>query len=239
LTGALIDVMDAPDPALAAIAAWALGRIGDAQAIPALRKAFSGAKYHSVRAHAVRALGTLRDKESIPSLLQEIKSDSDLGLKVVCASSLSKLRVAEAAPELLHILYVDNYPQSRRELGMCVARLLNAEGRYIELSRSLYEYPGTASTREMDSVRGIVSKKFVGRDDVIQQLTESRDQFAQGLLDLGYQPLLTVINFLVLEETEPGCRQILLEAGACMHEFSLQRMEYLLLALVAMEKCIR
>jgi len=239
LVEALVEVMEAPDPALAVIAAWALGRMGGVQAIPALRRAFTGAKYHSVRAHAARALGTLGDRDSIPYLLEEVRSDADLGLKVACASSLSKLRVVEAAPELLDILYIDSYPQSRREMGMCVARLLEAETEYIELSRTLYEDPGTALAREVDGIRGSISKKIIHREDIVQHLIDARDKFSQGQLREGYQPLLIVINFLVLDEIDSACRQILLESGTRMHEFGLDRMEYLILAIVAMERCLK
>lgn len=239
LTEALIDVMEAPDPALAVIAAWALGRMGDMQAVPALSKAFSGAKYHSVRAHAARALGTLGDRDSIPSLMAEIRGDADLGLKVACASSLSKLRVAEAAPELLHILYIDSYPQSRREMGMCVARLLDAEVKYIDLARGIYDDPGTALAREVDVIRGILGRKLMNREEILSHLLTSREQFAQGQLEQGYQPLLTVISLLVLEEIHPLSRDILLESGTRMHEFGPDRIEYLLLGLVAMEQCFK
>jgi HEAT repeat protein len=209
------------------------------QALPALRKAFMAAKYRSVRAHAARALGTLGDRESIPFLMEEVRNNPDLGLKVACVSSLSKLRVFEAAPDLLHILYIDSYPQSRREMGMCVARLLEAESEYIELSRSLYEDPGTTLAREVDGLRGSILKNLGDRDEIVQHLIESRERFALGLLRQGVQPLLTVINFIVLEEIDPACREILLEAGTRMHEFGPDRMEYLILAIVAMERCLK
>ncbi len=239
LVEALIEVMEAPDPALAVIAAWALGRIGDVQALPALRRVFREAKYHSVRAHAARALGTLGDRESIPFLMKEVQSDSDLGMKAACASSLSKLRVTEAAPELLDILYVDSYPQSRREMGMCVARLLEAETRYIELSRSFYEDPGTALAREVDVLRNIMGKSSSEREEMLSALLAARQQFAQGQLKQGFQPFLSVIQSLAEQESDTPCRQILFEAGSRMDEFGTNRMEYLILAIVAMEKCLK
>ena len=88
LMQALIQVMEGPDPALSVIAAWALGRIGNIKAIPALQNVFHHSKYRSVRAHAARALGTLGDIDSIPSLLKEAQNNPDLGLRVACASSL-------------------------------------------------------------------------------------------------------------------------------------------------------
>jgi hypothetical protein len=124
LIQALIDVMKGPDPALSVSAAWALGRVGSVRAIPALQNAFQHSKYRSVKAHAARALGTLGDTDSIPALMEQVRSNPDLGLRVACASSLGKLKVTEATPDLLEILYIDSYPQSRREMGLSLARLL-------------------------------------------------------------------------------------------------------------------
>src|SRR5690606_17489245 len=78
LIQALIAVMEGPDPALSAIVAWALGRMGSQTAIPALRKVFIHSKYRSVRAHAARALGTVGDRESIPMLIEHVRSNADL-----------------------------------------------------------------------------------------------------------------------------------------------------------------
>jgi HEAT repeat protein len=122
-------MMEGPDPALSVIAAWALGRQGSGRAIPALQNAFQASKYRSVKAYAARALGTLGDTESIPALLQQVQSDPDLGLRIACASSLGKLQVMEATPDLLQILYMDSYPQSGREMGLSLARLLDAESK--------------------------------------------------------------------------------------------------------------
>jgi hypothetical protein len=168
-----------------------------------------------------------------------VRGDVDLGVKVACASSLSKLRVVDAAPDLLHILYIDSYLQSRREMGMCLARLLESEAKYIELSRSLDDDPGTALAREVDNIWGRLIKKFVAGDDILPYLVEARDRFAQCQLTEGYQPLLGAINFFVLEDMEAACREILLETGVCMHEFGPGRLEYLILAIVALEKCLK
>ena len=221
------------------IAAWALGRMGGVQAIPSLRNAFTSAKYRSVRAHAARALGTLGDRESIPLLLEEVRNNPDLGIKVACGSSLGKLQVTEATSDLLHILYIDSSPQSRREMGLSLARLLDAEGKYIELSRAIYEDPGTALAQEIDVIRGIVSKKFAEQEDILLQLVEAREQFALGQLEQGFQPLRAILHALAEQEVDSPCRQILAETRIRMYEFGPSRMEYPILGIVALEKCVK
>ena len=69
LMNALIDVLNSGEPALGTMAAWALGRIGDENAIRPLREGLD-AEYRSVRAHCARSLGTLRDEEAVSILNQ-------------------------------------------------------------------------------------------------------------------------------------------------------------------------
>ncbi len=235
LIQALIDVMEGPDPALSVIAAWALGRLGSAKAIPALQKAFHHSKYRSVKAHAARALGTLGDIESIPSLMKEAQSNPDLGLRVACASSLGKLKITEATPDLLHILYIDNYPQSRREMGLSLARLLDAESKYIELTRKLDEDPGTALAQEMDALRSTLSKRFMGNPDMFSNIVEAREQFALGNLELGFSRFADTIDLLLPEQIELHCRQILSECSLRIREFGQNRLEYPILSVIVLE----
>jgi HEAT repeat protein len=241
LIHALIDVMEGPDPSLSVIAAWALGRIGNTKAIPALQNAFHHSKYRSVRAHAARALGTLEDQESIPRLLEEAHNNPDLGLRVACASSLGKLKVVEATPTLLHILYMDNYPQSRREMGLSLARLLDAERKYIELTRKFNEDPGTALAQEMDTLRGSLSKRFVEveTDDLDAKFVDARDQFALGNLGPGFAQLVDAIDLILPEQRQLYCQQILTECSHRLREFGQNRLEYPILLVIALHTCVK
>ena len=232
LIEAVIEVMEGPDPALSAIAAWALGRMGNATAVPALRKAFLTAKYRSVQAHAARALGTLGDQESIPLFMNHVQHNPDLGLKVACASSLGKLKVTEATPDLLHILYIDTYPQSRREMGLSLARLLDAEAKYIELSRRLDEDPGTALAQEMETLRNLLKRDLAGQEELLLKLIEARETFARGKLDDGFEAFVNIIDLLPLDQAQPHCKQILMECGIHMRGFGQNRLEYPALAVV-------
>lgn len=234
LIQALIDVMEGPDPALSVIAAWALGRLGSAKAISALQNAFHHSKYRSVKAHAARALGTLGDMHSIPFLIKHVQNDPDFGLRVACASSLGKLKVTEATPDLLHILYLDSYPQSRREMGLSLARLLDAERKYIELNRKLDEDPGTALAQEMDVLRGIFSRQSI--ESLISNIIEARDQFALGNLELGFARLCDMIDLLLPQQTELHCEQILRECSLCIREFGKDRLEYPILSVIVLAR---
>jgi HEAT repeat protein len=234
LIQALIEVMEGPDPALSVIAAWALGRVGSVTPIPALQKAFHHAKYRSVRAHAARALGTLGDQESISALMRQVQSNPDLGLKVACASSLGKLKVKEATPDLLYILYIDSYPQSRREMGLSLARLLDAESKYIALTRKLDEDPGTSLAQEMDALRSILSKRYVENPTLASKIIEARDQFALGNLEVGFAQLSDTLELLLAEPVELHHKQILRECSLRIREFGKDRLEYPILSVIVL-----
>ena len=234
LIQALIDVMEGPDPALSVIAAWALGRLGSVKAVSALQNAFHHSKYRSVKAHAARALGTLGDMDSIPSLIKQVQNDPDFGLRVACASSLGKLKVTEATPDLLHILYLDSYPQSRREMGLSLARLLDAERKYIELNRKLDEDPGTALAQEMDVLRSILGRQSI--ENLASNIIEARDEFALGNLESGFAHLSDTIDLLLPQEPQLHCKQILLECSRCIREFGKDRLEYPILSVIVLAR---
>ncbi|MFT3894224.1 MAG: MFS transporter [Anaerolineales bacterium] len=233
LVQALVDVLEAPDPALSVIAAWALGRIGNESALPALRKAFQNAGYRSIQAHAARALGSLQDKQSIPLLMKYVQGDADLGIKVACASSLGKLRVKEATPYLLEVLYMDRYLQSRREMGLSLARILDAEGKYIQLSRKVNEDAGTALAQEMETLRSTIRDFSLN----INLLIDAQEQFARAQLDVGFKFLLSIMDDIGVKVTQNYCKQILNECNVRVREFGQMRMEYPILSIVTMEKC--
>ena len=123
-------------------------------------------------------------------------------------------------------------------MGLSLARLLEAESKYIELSRSLDEDPGTALALEEDSICGAMSRNFAEQEEYLAHLLETREQFAQGQRDNGFQPFLLVIDFPAAEGDHSACQKILAESGRRMHEFGPARMEYLILAIAAMEMCL-
>ena len=186
-----------------------------------------------MKAHAARALGTLGDRDSVPSLIKQVQTNPDFGLRVACASSLGKLKVTEATPDLLHILYLDSYPQSRREMGLSLARLLDAERKYIELNRKLDEDPGTALAQEMDVLRNTL-KRYAEDPAVIANLMDARDQFALGNLERGFVHLSDTIDLVLPQQTELHYQQILRECSLRIREFGKDRLEYPILSVIVL-----
>ncbi len=236
LTDAVIVMLEDNDPALSVMAAWALGRIGNPKAVPALRRAFTSSHYRSVAAHAARALGNLHDRESIPLLIRRIETDEDMGIQVACASALGTLEVIEAAPIILDILKRDRFTSSRKGLGLALARLLQAEGSYINMFRKLDQDPGVTLAQHMDGLRRSLEKKRALSGDQNHHLARATEVFAHEDLDGGLQIFLELLHSLPFEQFDSPCREILQESIFRLEEDQLNRKEYLILAIIALEK---
>jgi HEAT repeat protein/MFS family permease len=240
LTDALIRVLDGNDPALSVIAAWALGRIGNEKALPVLRRCLQSSRYRSVQAHAARSLGTLGDLESAPLLLERIRdAETDMGLKVACASALGKLKATEATPLLLDILARDRYPDSRKEMALALARLVDAENLYIQLMRSLRDDPGTELARQMETIKRLIGREQLVGEDLVAHVDQALESFARAELEAGLQALSRMIASLPMDRYGQHCQQILRECGGRIQEAGVERLEYAALAIVAIEKGVR
>jgi HEAT repeat protein/cyclophilin family peptidyl-prolyl cis-trans isomerase len=82
--------------------AFALDRIGDARAIPALR-ALAGDAHPFTRAFAIKGLGTLGDRESVPLLLKLVPA-SDRTTTIEAVRALGRIGDRSAAPALLKLV---------------------------------------------------------------------------------------------------------------------------------------
>ncbi len=235
LMHALIDVMEAPDPALSTLAAWALVGFRNAKARPALRHVLATSPYRSVQIQASRALASLGDKSIIPWLKDHLRSRDDWGIPVAAASGLGKLKVYGTTPELLALLR-EVPSRSRPEVGLALGRLLGAEARYIQLIRALSDDQGTALAQEMESLRARLGKRLPNPGAVESDLVNARDEFSQGKLDAAYLPFLKVVGSLASSDIPIYCRQILTECADRIREFGPSRLEYPLLAVLVMER---
>ena len=155
---------------------------------------------------------------------------------MAAASGLGKLKVFEAAPELLALL-LEVPAESRREVGLALARLLGAEVRYIQLSRALSADPGTALAQEMEALRTRRRKSFPQLQTVAGDLVAARDEFSAGNLDSASRSFLRAVDSLTANEVSPYCREILAECAGRMREFGSSRLEYALLACLVIERC--
>ena len=231
LMQALVNVLEGKDPALSVIAAWALGRLGDARALAPLRESLES-PYRSIKAHAARSLGTLGDAQSVPMLLDLLEQEEDSGLQVAYASALGKLQACQAAPRLLELLQKDSEPESRRELSLALARLVGNENLFIQLMRNVRNDPGTTLSQAVSALKRKLSGISTDGEELLALIDASADVLARGDLESGAQTLTALIRALPLDSYGEVCRSILEESAGCIEIYGPSRMEYLVLAVL-------
>jgi hypothetical protein len=235
LIAALEDVLRAPDPALSTMAAWALARFGRGKAAPALRQALVGSPYRSVQIQAARALASMSDHSIVPWLEQHIDSP-DWGIRIASASSLGKLGATQDTPALLALLH-ESPPPSRKEAALALGRLMGAEVRYIELTRAMDEDRNTALAQEMESIRTRIRRPGLDRAALSQLLQQARDGSSRGDWATAVGPLLAAMALVAAAPIPAHYRQVLEECARRIAELGAGRPEYLVLAVLALERC--
>lgn len=234
LTAALIEVLKGTELALKAVAAWALGRIGDKSALPALREELHG-PYLSIRAHAARALGALHDQTMIPELRARLQVEEDKGLLMAYASALGNMQAEEAIGDLLALLDRMQNPGARLELALSLARIVGSEHLFVGLLRQMRLDQDTSTAQALGSFRRRIERvRILGRERV-QELTAGTDAFGRGEREEGIRLMVRALRALPPGAITHAGAAILseclsqLEAGGSTH------MEYLLLALHVLE----
>jgi MFS family permease len=226
LVEALCQILDGTEVSLSVVAAWALGRMGDATGIEALRRGLN-APYRSIQVHCARALGTLGDTSIKPLLLERLEAETDKGLRIAYSSALGSLRAAEAIPSLLDVLDNTVNEGARLELALALARIVGQEHQFIRLLRQYRQDRATAVYQMMMTVKRRLSLPFGEQ----RQLDQCAHVFSLGDFMGGAAHLVAIIRSFPPEGYTPAGQAILsvcadqLEAGGADHE------EYLLLAL--------
>ncbi len=229
---ALAEIVSSGDPALSVVAAWALGRIGDERAIPALRPGLES-QYRSVRAHTVRALGTLHDPELKAVLLDRFRNEPDHGIRMAYASALGKLQVVESVDLLLEFLRTRDQPGARLELALILARLIGGEEHFIQLWRNSRAQAGTALSQATTALHRHADRLPI-LDGQSHHLGLCAQAFARGEMELGVDHLRTLIQHLSFEQLDEARAKVLHECAARLAEHQAARQEYVLLALHAL-----
>ncbi|MCC6617141.1 MAG: MFS transporter [Anaerolineae bacterium] len=228
LIDALTEILDGTELSLTVIAAWALGRLGDPSAIPALRRGLHS-EYRSIQAHCARALGTLGDRESIPLLRERMNAATDKGLRMACAAALGNLGASDALSDLLMMLQTTENEGARMELALAVARIAGREGHFIRLLRRLREDTGTGAYQAMVALKKRLRTRL---DPEVLALVEQCDMaFAKEQFDQGISGLSQMIRALPPDTHTATGRLILAECAARLDDYGDSRPEYLLLAL--------
>ena len=229
LIDALCHILDGTELSLSNIAAWALGRIGDEQALPSLRNGLNS-NYRSIQAHCARSLGTLNDQPSAPVLLERLQAVTDKGLRNAYASALGNLRVKEAVETMLAILETAENDGARMELALAVGRVLGGEHHFIRLLRSLRQDRGTAASQVIMTWKRRIGKSFDA--DLQQLIDDCAYQFASNHADEGAALLTQLIARMPREaHDQVGCKIL----DECAGKLRMARFEYLLLALHALQ----
>jgi hypothetical protein len=137
---------------------------------------------------------------------------------------------------LLDILYLDRFPDSRREMSLALARLVDAEKPYIALYRKIQEDPGTALAFQMEALKRLANRTPPGEEDPIEVAEEAERFFAHGELEKGLEMLSVFLQQVAGDRPCDHCKRILQECALHIKEFGTERMEYALLAIVVAEK---
>jgi hypothetical protein len=234
LTGALIDVLRTGGPALSTVAAWALGRIADPEALPALRDGLD-AEYRSIHAHCARSLGSLGDLEAVPLLLDRLSLEDNEDLRVAFGSALGALGAEQATSDLLALLYTNESNDGRLELALALARLIGNEHHFIHLWRGMRTEAGTVASQAMTT-----AKRRIGHavDDpaLLDSMEDCAEMLARNELDRGAGAISAVIARLPTHDAGNAVALVLDECAVRLEEFGAGRSEYLLLALHAMDE---
>jgi HEAT repeat protein/Na+/melibiose symporter-like transporter len=231
LVDALCNILEGTEVSLSVIAAWALGRIGDPDAIPALRRGLDST-YRSIQAHSARALGTLHDTASTPEFIKRLNAEADKGLQMALASALGNLHAKEAIDAVLPLLNSTENEGARIELALSLARMIGDEGRFIRLWRQSKHDIGTLSSQTLLALRHYFSRNHA---PVESALDEAAEQFAHEHLQQAVEHSIQLIRLLPRDQYDPASLKILNECADRMAEYGAARVEYILLMLHNLE----
>lgn len=170
--------------ALTVVAAWALGRLGDPAAAPALRSALES-EYRSIRAHSARALGALGDVSVAEELLVRLREEPDKGLQMAYASALGNLRHTPATAIVLGLLATTANEGARLELALTLARLLGDEHHFIALLRSVRNDPATGVAQAVTGYKRRLANVVRAGSEQMQLADRCAEAMARGDLVRG------------------------------------------------------
>ncbi len=232
LVDALSHIVDGTELSLSVIAAWALGRIGDEQALPSLRNGLNS-HYRSIQAHCARSLGTLNDQQIVPILLERLPKETDKGLQIAYASALGNLRVKSAVGMLFDVLDTTENEGARTEVALAIARLVGGEHMFIRLLRNLRHDSGTTAAQVIAAWHRKLGKTL--DPELNDLIRECGNRFAAEAMDDGAALLSQIVCQLPRSPDEKVSGKILDECCGKLRQPGASRFEYLLLALYILQ----
>ncbi len=229
IVSALIDVLNGVDIELSATASWALGQIGDKEAIPSLRKQLD-APYRILRARSARALAGLDDKEIAPRLLELLRTETDHALKIAYASALGTLKYMPAIEDILKLLNEAKNETFRGELALAAAKIIGSERTYIKLYRSAQSDWSTTIYEAMMRLKKAMEKLNLNAE-LLELVTVCADCFAAEKPSLSDELLWPIFDALPKNYIDKNFQPVFAELSRRLEQYGTTRREYVLLAI--------
>jgi HEAT repeat protein len=230
LTAALVEILHGSELALAVVAAWALGRVGDPTAYDPLVRGLDS-DYRSIQAHSVRALGALGNPDVAAELMERLQGEENRGLQMAYASALGQLGATEAVQELLTLLRSTDNPGARLEVALAVGRLVGNENSFIQLARNVRSDPGTTLAQAVQGLKRRLNRGDADADALRSLLDEETAVLGHGEIEEGSRSLGQLIRQMPLEHFDPTAQAILSECADRLEESGADHIEYAILAL--------
>lgn len=226
LISVLCTVLERDEPALGVVAAWALGRLGDPDALDSLRDALD-APYRSIQAHSARSLGTLQDETVLPLLTRRLAEEDDIGLKVAYTSALGKLRAEDAVPDILALLQPQEDRYIQLEIALALARIIGEEPHFINLMRGARSDPGTTFSQAAEQLVPLYHHAL--DKSKVQMLHNAAELFARAELDEAVEMLLECMEGVTIPEHSQTISLILAEARRQLTLHKAERVDIMIL----------
>lgn len=244
LLDALTQLLHNADPGLQMAAVWALGRMGDERACPALRVLLD-APYRTLRAQAARSLGMLADHESAEKLIRLFRSETDVALRIAYGSAVASLNRAESLGDLLQLLRElasDQDSHRRREVSMAIATLVGQDEAALRLWRRMHDEPGNTLAAVLLAMRQRLSQGSAGSfpPATMRELIERcAYAFAGDDFEAGTADLITVIDAVKPDAFTAEAQSVLADSRQHLCQHGGARREYIMLATHALHVGLR
>ncbi|RLT38452.1 MAG: MFS transporter [Chloroflexi bacterium] len=230
LTAALVEILHGSELALAVVAAWALGRVGDPAAHDALLRGVDS-DFRSIRAHSVRALGAMGRPEVAPLLIGRLRGEENRGLQMAYASALGQLGAVEATGDLLILLRGTDNPGARLEVALSLARIVGNEHNFIQLARHVRADPGTTLAQAVQSLKRRLDSRSADTQALRSLLDAETAVLGHGEIESGARSLAQFIRQMPQTHFDETARAILSECADRLQESGAEHLEYAILAL--------
>lgn len=232
LTEAMIRVLTQGTPELRAAAAWALGRMGDKNAIPALEQMLDS-PYPMLRSRTARALGTLGYTQGTAKILEMFYEEEDPGIAVGYVSALAVLGQDQVITQMLEFLERVEDPAIQQETALAISSLLGKDVQAMRLWRRMFTEPGDTLGGIMIGMRKRLVHPHVAHVDPTE-LGQTIDRCTRFLAMEHYEEGLTELRQIILgirsNAFTPLAQLVFKKVEPALDTYGVSRVEYLFLA---------